>query len=128
MNADRAVKEAENLAVGFKKPEYVPAGYEFTYLTEGTSQSINYDYEYQNNPQKKLNIFVSRTELTSETIYEQLVKEKGGSYSEKSINGVSYWFVSDNSLYFVSNNLLYEIVSSDKMPAEELLKIADGLL
>lgn len=124
-----AVEKAEaTFDIAHKRPAYVPVGYELTYLTKAESDIIDYNYIYRPDKKKTLDIVISKTDLNNELIYENKVKPQGGTYYEKEANGISYWVVEDKFLYFVNNNLLYEIISSDKMPREELIKIADGLL
>jgi hypothetical protein len=127
--AEPAVKKAES-AVGFSytSPQYVPLGYALTYLTTGDANAINYDYQYGSEKAKRLNIYISKTTLTRESIFKEFLVPKGEPYTQETRGEAEYWLLSDSALYFVSNNLLYEIISSDKMPSEELTKIADGLL
>jgi DNA-directed RNA polymerase subunit RPC12/RpoP len=127
--AGPAVKKAESVAVfGSLRPTYVPAGYAPTYLTSGTTDSINYDYEYSPDTAKKLNIIISKTDITATDIYQKKIVPLQKKFSETNRGANDYWIVDNSSLYFVSDNLLYEIVSSAKISEEELIKIADGLL
>lgn len=124
-----AVKKAESsVSFNYKKPRYVPARYELTYQTSGDSDSINYDYIYLPSAGTKLNIKISKTEIKVSELYGKIINPLNKEYATEKKDEVELWLVNDTSLYFISDNLLYEIISSDKMPREELIKIVDGLL
>lgn len=121
-------KAEETVDFLYQKPEYIPPGYELSYLTTGSKEKINYHYLYTSNKEKTLDIIITKTEVGEEDLFSKIVKPLGSSYSQVTRGDTSLWYTGDDSLFFISRGLLYEITASNDISREELTKIADGLL
>lgn len=129
INPNRARESAEaTVTFSYKKPSYVPSGYEISYKTNAGQNFIDYVYEYTPDKSKTLEIKISKTDLTKENLFSEKVQKLGKSYAQITKEDINFYFVEENSFYFVKDGLMYEIVSSSNISQDELTKIASGLL
>ena len=129
INPDRAKNSAEStISFGYKKPSYVPSGYELSYKTNAGKDYIDYVYEYSPDKSKTLEIKISKSDLTKENFFAQKIQSLGKNYSQTATGDVNLYFIEGNGLYFLNNGLFYEITASSQISQEELTKIANGLL
>lgn len=129
INPDRAKNSAEStISFGYKKPSYVPNGYELSYKTNAGKDFINYVYEYSPDKSKTLEIKISKSDLTKENFFVQKIQSLGKNYSQTKAGDIDLYFIEENGLYFLNNGLFYEITASGQLSQEELTKIAGGLL
>lgn len=129
LNPERAKNTAEStISFGYKRPPYVPNGYEISYKTNAEKDFIDYVYEYAPDRTRTLEIKIAKTDLTKENFFSEKIQSLRKSYAQTAAEGVDFYFVEENSLYFTRDGLAYEIISSSKMSQEELTKIAKGLL
>lgn len=129
INPGRAQKQAESaVSFSYKKPSYIPSGYELSYKTSADVDYINYVYEYAPDKSKTIEIKISKSDLTKESFFPQKIQPLGQEYIQTTKDGVDLYFIGRNSLYFLNNGLSYEVVSAEKISQEELTKIAGGLI
>lgn len=128
-NPKVAQKKAEAIvSINFKKPGYIPPGYEIDQQTKASENEIEYHYTYFNNEKRNLSFKITETTKTELEVYSEFVSKEGIEYAEFVEEGQRYWYIDDKKLVFKNDNLLYVISASDKISTDELLKIAEGLI
>lgn len=125
---ENALKSAQNKAsFAHLAPGYLPAGYLLSYLTNGSTSSINYVYEYQPDKSRTITVTAEKTTLTTNNFYKEVIAKKGQDFVQRTnTEGVNFWLL-DNHLYFVKDGVLYTISSSGEISASELENMANGL-
>lgn len=128
-NAERAKKIAETTVnFSYSKPNYLPVGYELNYQTTATENSITYSYAYTPDKNKTIEIFIEKSNITEAEIFDRYIKENGKEYSQKDLSNKKVWIIGDTTIMFIKDGVLYQIVSSDTISTEEMIKIAEGLI
>lgn len=129
LDTNRVIKKAEeSVSFNYKKPNYLPYGYELSSNTNGTKEEISYAYNYLPDPKQTINITIKKSDLGEKEVFDTYVGREGNTYKEFTKDGTTYWTVNEKEIYFKNQDLLYLIKASDKIGTEELLKIAQGML
>lgn len=128
LNNDNAVKKAESTFGQSLRPGYLPLGYQASYETNASSNGIDYVYLYSPNKSNRIDIKITKTDVTPETILEKVIKPLGKDYTQSQLDNTTIWYVGTGKALFIKDSKLYEITSSAKISSEELRKIAEGLI
>lgn len=129
INSKRAVATAEQqTSFNYKKPSYLPAGFEASYLTTGTNQAIEYVYQYAPDKDRQIRVKIEKSELDKNSLFSEIVYPQGGSFSQATVGGIEFWTIGDKKAVFVFENALYQISSTEEISKEEITKIVEGII
>lgn len=112
----------------FKKPEYIPPGYEISYKSYAYGNEIHYYYEYLPDTNNVIIISISETDVASDNFLESTIIPMGQKYYKYPLDNLSIWFVGNNKAIFINKNLIYEIFTTNEINTRETIKIIKGLI
>lgn len=128
-NPVNSIRKSESkVAFEYKKPAYLPPGYEASYITRGESNYITYLYWYTPNKKKTITLDISSGEWTDTKLQTEVIANTKEQFAQKSIRETKVWLLGEYAIYFAKDNVLYQISASDTISSEELLKIAEGMI
>lgn len=122
----KKIEEKPNFS--YKSPSYIPAGYELSYQSYSYSNEIHYYYKYLPDETQYIIISISETDITSESILNDIIKPQKKDYIKKQIKNLDVWFIGDNRAAYIDNGLIYEISASNELNNYETTKIIEGMI
>ncbi|MDD3679008.1 MAG: hypothetical protein PHT36_02055 [Patescibacteria group bacterium] len=112
----------------FKRPVFMPPGYEINHLSSSNDKTIEYVFQKFD---KSNQIKIKETFLSDNgfEIYREIVAKKNVDYKLFSLDDDNeIWLLGKREAYFINKDILFEIVTTDQIPEEDLLKIAKDLI
>jgi hypothetical protein len=129
LNPDHQATVAEKSSgMSIKRPGYTPPGYALSFLTSGQKDSINYVYEYLPDKNKRIDVIVTKTNMSEDELFASTVKSSGKNYEETTEDDTRVWYIDNKIIVFVKNGLSFQVMANTETAKGTLFKMIEGML